>query len=129
MPAAKRAVKGAQSRPHDVSNPRLCQSPILDAIQYAAARAQLHDQMDILIVLKDALHTRTYNISAEGKFLRALVLSPASRTLPILAGRSFAGLLPQEYQLLQRGLVACMQSAATHEQLLPSCDVAHQLHV
>ena len=43
--------------PHDVSDACLCERPIFDAVQDAATRAQLHDQVDILIVLEHALHS------------------------------------------------------------------------
>ena len=54
------ALQGAWSQPHDVSNARLCQRSILYAVQYATTRAQLHDQVDVLIILKHALHSTTY---------------------------------------------------------------------
>lgn len=71
-----------ESRPHDVSNPRLCQCSILDAVQYAATRTQLHDQVDVLIVLKDALHTGVQSL--QKGYSPSTCLEEASETLPLL---------------------------------------------
>lgn len=51
----------ADDGPHDLADPPLCVAVLLDLVQDAAPRTQLHHKMHILIVLKDILHDQMFD--------------------------------------------------------------------